>query len=100
MKEKSRSLSSDKRGVAVYFIRSIMALIVGAIIWWAGNIILLDEKTGVVPITENISDATSKFTETSGTIIWIWKIFPVVMLIAVAIYVVYSALRRDRGVRQ
>lgn len=84
------------RGVAVYFIRSMIAIIIGGIVWFAGNVILFDSETGIVPITDNMSDATETyFGDIAGHVHWFWSIFPFVLMLGAAIYVIYGALSEE-----
>lgn len=82
-------------GLAIYFIRATLAVIITGIVWYVGNIVLFDPSTGIVPISDNLSPANAKFTATDGTVQWFWSIWPIIILIGAGVYVVYSALIRE-----
>lgn len=83
-------------GVAIYYIRATLAVVITGIVWYVGNLVLFDPETGIVPLTDNMTPAThDKFSATDGTITWFWSIWPVIVLIGAAVYVIYSALIRE-----
>jgi len=83
-------------GVAIYFIRALIALLLGGIMWYVGNLILFDPEIGIVQTTDNMTNATETyFGNISGAVEWFWSIFPFVFMIGAAVYVIYGALKEE-----
>lgn len=84
------------KGVAAFYIRGLIALVIGGIVWFAGEILLFDKDIGFVATTENVSNATqTHFPAIGGAIEWFWHVFPFVMMVGCFIWVVYGALKKE-----
>jgi len=82
----------DERGVAVYWIKAILAVLVAGSIWYIGNMVLYGDG-GIAEVAENHSPGY--FGDTDSAVRWFWSIFPFIFLIGAAVYVIYSALIRE-----
>ena len=81
-----------ERGVAVYWIKAIVAVVIAGAIWYIGNLVLFSDQ-GIATTVENLSPGY--FGNTDAAIKWFWNVFPFIFLIGAAIYVIYGALTRE-----
>jgi uncharacterized membrane protein (DUF106 family) len=94
------NLRNDQRGIAVYWIRAIIAVIACNIIWYVGNVVLFSDH-GLATVVDNLDNTIGPITNMGSEVEWFWTYaFPWVILIGAAIYVIYSALLQEPTTRR
>lgn len=84
-----------ERGIAVYFIRAILVLVICGVFWYVGNLVLFSDQ-GIATVVENFDNNIGPITNTGPKLEWFWTYgFPFVMIVGVSVYVIYSALIRE-----
>lgn len=83
------------RGVAIYFLRAVAALLLGNFAWYMGNIFLFDSEIGIITVTDGLGPESGILTNISGFVEWAWAVFPFALLAGSAIYVIYGALSEE-----
>jgi len=90
-----RNLRKDQRGLAVYWIRAIVAVIICNMIWYIGNVVLFSDQ-GLATIVDNLDNSIGPITDMGPNVQWFWTYaFPWIILLGAAVYVIYSALLRE-----
>lgn len=90
-----RDIHNDKRGIAIYWIRALIAVIVCNMIWYIGNVVLFSDQ-GLATVVDNLDNTIGPITDMGANVQWFWTYaFPWIILIGAAIYVLYSALTRE-----
>lgn len=80
--------------MATYLFRGIVGLVGVAIVWWLGNLLLFGD-IGVVDITENLAPATERLGSIDEFVVWSWKGFLFLSIVAVFVYIIYGAIKEE-----
>lgn len=84
------------QGVAIYFVRAVVASLVAAAVWYLGNIVLYGD-VGVVEMTSQMDNAaTNYFPNTHSGVRWMWNILPWIFMLGASLYAIFGAIRGGR----